>query len=60
LPPVSKTWCTKPWSCKYLHEFSKIIKTDLMVYSGAWGNLFIKKPEVENLMALSLLYVQTI
>jgi hypothetical protein len=24
-----------------------------MVYSGAWGNLFIKKPEVENLMALS-------
>jgi hypothetical protein len=24
-----------------------------MVYSGAWGNLFIKKPEVENLIALS-------
>jgi hypothetical protein len=28
----------------------------LMVYSGDWGNLFMKKPEVENLVTLSLLF----
>jgi hypothetical protein len=31
------------------------IETALMVYSGAWGKLINeKKPEVENLVALSL------
>jgi hypothetical protein len=35
-------------------EFSKKIEMTLMVYSGAWGKLIHKKPEVENLVELSL------
>jgi hypothetical protein len=31
-----------------------------MVYSGAWGKLIHEKPEVENLMTLSLLTQQSI
>ncbi len=45
-------WCTL--SCEYLREFSKKFETALMVYSGAWGKLIHKKPDIENLMTLSL------
>jgi hypothetical protein len=38
----------------YLREFSKKFGTALMGYSGALGKLNHKKPEVENLVALSL------
>ncbi len=41
-------------SCEYLREFSKKFETALMVYSGARGKLILKKPEVKNLVALSL------
>jgi hypothetical protein len=42
-------------SCEYLSEFSKKFETTLLVYSGAWGKLIHeKKPEVENLVTLSL------
>ncbi len=58
LPPVSTTlagarWCTL--SCENLREFSTKFETALMVYSGTWGKLIHeKKPEVENIMTLSL------
>ena len=41
-------------SWEYLREFSKKFEMALVVYSGAWGKLIHKKPEVENLEALSL------
>jgi hypothetical protein len=42
-------------SCEYLREFSEKFETTLMVYSRAWGKLIHeKKPEVENLVTLSL------
>ncbi len=42
-------------SCEHLSKFSKKIETALMVYSRAWRKLIHeKKPEVENLVALSL------
>ncbi len=34
-------WCTL--SCEYLRKFSKKIETALMIYSVAWGKLFMKK-----------------
>ncbi len=46
LPPV---WCTL--SCEYLREFSKKFETALMDFGGNW---FMKKPEVENLVTLSV------
>jgi hypothetical protein len=46
-------WCTL--RCEHLRECSKKCEMALMGYSGAWGNLIHKKPEVENLVALSLL-----
>ncbi len=50
---VLYVWCTL--SCEYLREFLKKFETALMGYSGAWGKLIHeKKPEVENLVALSL------
>jgi hypothetical protein len=36
--------------------FCKKIETALKGYSGAWGKLIHEKPEVENLVALSLYY----
>ncbi len=42
-------------SCEYFRKLSKKFETTLMGYSGAWGKLiFDEKPEVENLVALSL------
>ncbi len=41
-------------SCEYLCESLKKFETALMVHSGAWEKLIHKKPEVENLVALSL------
>jgi len=35
-------------------NYVKKFETALMVYSGAWGKLFTKKPEVKNLLTLSL------
>jgi hypothetical protein len=46
LPPVSTT--------PVVHPELRIFETALMVFSGAWGKLKMKKPEVENLVALSL------
>jgi hypothetical protein len=37
-----------------IREFLKKFETALMAFSGAWGRLIHKKPEVENLVALSL------
>jgi hypothetical protein len=38
-----------------LREFSKKFETARMVFSGAWGGpIHEKKPEVENLLTLSL------
>ncbi len=52
-PPVSKT--SVAVTCEYLSEFSQKFETALMGYSRAWGKLIHeKKPEVENLVALSL------
>jgi hypothetical protein len=46
-------WCTL--SREYLREFSKKFEMASMVYSDAWGKLiYEKKPEVENLVTLSL------
>jgi hypothetical protein len=41
---------------KMIHEknLKHKIETALIGYSGAWGNRFMKKTEVENLVALSL------
>jgi hypothetical protein len=48
-----QNWCTM--SFQYLREYSRIFETVLMGYSGAWVKLIHeKKPEVVNLMALSL------
>jgi hypothetical protein len=41
-------------SCEYLSEFWKNFEMTLIGYSGAWGKLMNEKPEVENLVALSL------
>jgi hypothetical protein len=50
---LSHWWCTL--SCGYLQEFPKKFETALMGYSGALGKLkHEKKPEVENLVVLSL------
>jgi hypothetical protein len=50
---VNSGWCTL--ICEYFREFLNKFETALMGYSGAWGELIHeKKPEVENLMALSL------
>ncbi len=46
------SWCIL--SCEFLREFSKKFETALTVYSRAWEKLIQKKPEVENLVALSL------
>jgi hypothetical protein len=44
-----------PSLANFSANFRQKIKTALMVYSGAWGKLiYLKKPEVENLVALSL------
>ncbi len=46
-------WCTL--SREYLREFSKKFEMAVVVYSDAWGKLIHeKKPEVENLVTLSL------
>ncbi len=37
-------------SCEYLCKVSNKFETALMGYSGAWGNRFMKKSEVENLV----------
>ncbi len=45
-------WCTL--TCEYLREFSKKFEMILMLFSGAWGKWFMKKPEAKNLVTLSL------
>jgi hypothetical protein len=56
LPPVSTTPVANlPPVCTFELRPKKF-ETALMEYSGAWGKLIHKKPEVENLMALSLYY----
>ncbi len=45
-------WGTLSW--EYLRKFAKKFETSLMVYSGAWGKLIPEKPEVKNLVTLSL------
>jgi hypothetical protein len=39
---------------RYIREFSEKFEMTLMGYSGARGKLNMKKPEVENLVALFL------
>jgi hypothetical protein len=51
--------CQRHWwwtlSCKQITNFCKKFETALMGYSGAWGKpIHDKKPEVENLVALSI------
>jgi hypothetical protein len=53
LPPVLMT-STVHLSCEYLHELLKKFEMALMYTRGIGGNRFMKKPKVENLMALSL------
>jgi hypothetical protein len=44
LPPVSMTPVVNlELRIRYLREFSKKFEAALMVYSGAWGNRFMKK-----------------
>jgi hypothetical protein len=69
LPPVSTTLATMVakfatrcrwyrWftlTCEYLREFSKQFEMAVMIHSGAGGKTDLwEKPEVENLVALSL------
>ncbi len=46
-------WCTL--SREYLREFSKKFEMAVKVYSDAWENWFMKKPEVESLVSLQRL-----
>ena len=45
-------WCTLTW--EYVSEFSKKFEMTLMLFSGAWGRWFMKKPEAKNLVTLYL------
>ncbi len=52
-------WCQghrwRTMSCEYIHKFSKKFETALTGYLWAWGKpIHDKKPEVENLVTLSL------